>query len=81
MTPKELVSINLSVFLKLEARISKSETNTNNLNLSVPSVEGTDNIVILRGFENSSFEFVSDFDIWISRFRPVATDKLFLNSI
>jgi len=80
MTPKELVSINLSVFLKLEARISKSETNTNHLNPNVPNVEGTENIGNIRDFEHSNFEFVSDFDIRISRFRPVETDRLFLNT-
>ena len=35
---------------------------------------------MLRGFEHSSFEFVSDFDIRISRLRLIETDKLSLNT-
>jgi len=39
-------------------------------------------MVILRGFEQRVLDLfrISDFDIRISRLRPVETDKLFLNT-
>ena len=66
--------------MKSEARNPKSETNPNDLNTNVPNDKDTGNKVAMRGLEHSNFEFVSDFDIRISKFPPVETDKLFLNT-
>jgi len=74
---KEPVGINLSIFFNSEARISKSETNPNHLNPNVPDVEGTENMVILQSFEQRVLNL---FRISICGFRPIETDKLFLNT-
>jgi len=61
-----IVRDNSSVFLNSEARVSKSETDTKNLNSNVPNVERTKDMAILGRFEHSSFEIVADFDMRIS---------------
>jgi len=72
---------NLYVFLKSEARISKSETNTNHLNSNVPNAKGTYNIVIILGFEQRVLNLFRDLLFAFRDLAPLKRTSYFLPPI